>query len=223
MLTCPSYRRMTDLGGSCTGGGHRDYPTRQLRGLVPLDVITDGERQRKGRGGVGRDRLHVARELSLANRQANAEEKEHDDQQHVRVQFRCTSFTEFGGRIVKGAGTRRVRTDADGCGDDLAGVTFEEQPGFFQTRRRPGDGDPRDLPGRLRSVHPAAPFGAAPGLRFPTGAESELEMNEHVPHRTIATAARLAAPRPGTPTPGHPLHAAGRSSCGSVRMSHPRR
>jgi hypothetical protein len=46
--------------------------SRQLRGLIPLGVITDGERQGKVRGGVRRDRLHIARELSLANRQANA-------------------------------------------------------------------------------------------------------------------------------------------------------
>ena len=71
-------------------------------------MITDGERQGKVRGGVRRDRLHIARELSLANRQANAEEKEHDDQQHVRAEFRCTSFAELCGRIVKGAGARRV-------------------------------------------------------------------------------------------------------------------
>jgi hypothetical protein len=44
--------------------------SRQLRGLVPLDAITDGERQGKVRGGVRRDRLHIARELGLPNRQA---------------------------------------------------------------------------------------------------------------------------------------------------------
>ena len=43
-------------------------------------MITDGERQGQVRGGVRHDRLHIVRELSLANRQANAEEKEHDDQ-----------------------------------------------------------------------------------------------------------------------------------------------
>lgn len=90
--------------------------SRQLRGLVPLDVITDGERQGEVRGGVRRDRLHIARELSLANRQANTEEKEHDNQQHVRAQFPCTSFAELGGRIVKGVGARRVVSIRKSCG-----------------------------------------------------------------------------------------------------------
>lgn len=59
-------------------------------------MITNGERQGKVRGGVRRDRLHIAREFGLANRQANAEEKEHDDQQHVRAEFGCTGFAELG-------------------------------------------------------------------------------------------------------------------------------
>lgn len=51
------------------------------------------------------------------------------------------TFEELGRRIVKGVGTRRVRTDADCYDDDLVRVTFEERPSFFQARRGPRDGD----------------------------------------------------------------------------------